>query len=159
MTGVLSELGEAALSYARRGLNVLPLKPRDKVPDGAFVTHGLLEATRDLAVIEGWWRAAPDDNVGIRTGLTFDVLDVDDGGWQSLSRLTAENGCLPSGPVALTARGAHYWYRTTGLGNRTAFQPGLDWKGARGYVVAPPSVHPSGGLYEWVIGLDEVDLP
>jgi hypothetical protein len=159
MTGGLSELGEAALSYARRGLNVLPLKPREKVPDGAFVSHGLLQATHDLVTVEGWWRASPDDNVGIRTGLTFDVLDVDDGGWKSLSRLAEENGCLPSGPVALTARGGHYWFKATGESNRTAFLPGLDWKGSRGYIVAPPSVHPSGTVYEWVIPLDEIELP
>jgi hypothetical protein len=41
--------------------------------------------------------------------------------------------------------------------------PALDYKGRNGYVVAPPSVHPSGSVYRWYAGEDDpyrgVDAP
>jgi hypothetical protein len=149
---------EAALEYAGRGWPVLPLKPRDKVPDGALVPHGLKESSTDQATLEGWWEASPAANIGLRTGVAFDALDVDTDGWKSLACLVDENGCLPSGPVVMTANGAHYWFKVTGQGNRARFRPGLDWRGQAGYVLAPPSVHPSGSLYEWAIPPDEAEL-
>jgi hypothetical protein len=149
---------EAALDYASRGWPVLPLRPGNKVPDGALVPHGLNQATDDLETVEGWFRASPKANIGLRTGVAFDALDVDTDGWRTLAYLVDENGCLPSGPVVMTANGAHYWFTVTGQGNRARFRPGLDWRGQAGYVLAPPSVHPSGSLYEWAIPPDEAEL-
>jgi hypothetical protein len=62
---------------------------------------------------------------------------------------------MAPGPIALTpGGGAHYLFLPTGEGNRAGFRPGLDWRGERGYIVAPPSIHPSGGVYEWVFDAD-----
>jgi hypothetical protein len=49
-----------------------------------------------------------------------------------------------------TGNGWHLWFHPTGFGNRVHLLPGLDWRGAGGYVVAPPSVHATGGDYRWV---------
>jgi len=40
------------------------------------------------------------------------------------------------------------WYRVTGA-VRGQLCPGVDLKGHTGYVVAPPSLHPSGRRYVW----------
>ncbi|MGH8976269.1 MAG: bifunctional DNA primase/polymerase, partial [Acidimicrobiia bacterium] len=37
-------------------------------------------------------------------------------------------------------------------GNRARFVAGCDWRGAGGYVVAPPSIHPNGRPYQWLEG-------
>src|ERR1035438_7339000 len=73
----LGPMLEAALAYASRGWPVLPCEPRGKRPFGLLVSHGLKEATTDPATIEGWWWAEPEANIGLRTGVAFDVLDVD----------------------------------------------------------------------------------
>jgi hypothetical protein len=88
----------------------------------------------------------------------FDALDVDADGWRTLAYLVDEHGSLPSGPVVMTKSGAHYWFKVTGQGNRAGFVPGLDWRGHGGYVLVPPSTHPSGTPYEWAIPPDEAEL-
>jgi len=153
----MNPLLDAAIAYAARGWAVLPCEPGGKRPATRLVRHGLKEATTDADTIRRWWSAQPRANIGLVTGLNFDVLDVDgDAGWHTLAHLTAELGCLSSSPVALTPRGgAHYLFRRTGRGNRAGFAPSLDWRGEGGYIVAPPSVGANGVAYEWAVSPDE----
>ncbi len=103
------------------------------------------------AEVRRWWRRWPAANVGLATGLRFDVLDVD--GPQGVAALRALSGRDPgdhAGPVARTGGGGwHLLFRPTGLGNRVGLRPGLDWRGRGGLIVAPPSVHASGARYRW----------
>ena len=48
-------------------------------------------------------------------------------------------------------KGFHYFVLPTGLGNRAGVLPGVDYLGRNAYVVAPPSQHPSGVRYRWII--------
>jgi hypothetical protein len=72
----LPTLLEQALDAARRGLKVLPLVPRDKVPNGRLVRHAVLDATGDEATIRRWWAQKPNGNIGV-TGTI--ILDIDSG--------------------------------------------------------------------------------
>ena len=56
------DLHQAALAYAKRGVAVLPPRPRGKVP---ATSTGVKQATCNLAIIDRWWSAAPDLNPGI----------------------------------------------------------------------------------------------
>lgn len=156
----MTALRDAALGYAKRGWPVFPCEPRGKRPLGRLVPHGLKDATTDAEQVRAWWREAPEANIGIATGIAFDVLDVDgDAGWHSLANVIDASGCLASSPVVFTpGGGGHYLFRPTGVGNRAGFRPHLDWRGAGGYVVAPPSAHPNGGSYWWVLPADETPL-
>jgi hypothetical protein len=94
--------------------------------------------------------------VGIVTGLVSNlvVLDVDaaHGGEASLQRLVQAHGPLPWTVEARTGGGGRHLYFIHPGGlvpNRAGFRPGLDLRGDGGYVVAPPSVHPSGRAYAW----------
>jgi hypothetical protein len=97
-----------------------------------------------------WWGRWPDANVGLRTGVEMDVADIDSAeGWHGLGHLLG--GAMPVGPQVRTGGGGwHFWFTTTGYGNRVRLLPGVDWRGAGGYVVAPPSRHASGSAYRWV---------
>jgi hypothetical protein len=120
------------------------------------VAHGLTEATTDVAMIERWWRAEPKANVGLRTGVAFDALDVDgDEGMAALAIEIPFDDPTVDGPTVTTGKGAHVYVAVTGLGNRAGVLPGVDWRGKGGYVVAPPSVHPSGAVYGWKCGEDD----
>jgi len=102
---------DAALAYAFQGLAVFPLTPRDKVPaiPKAEGGQGFKDATKDAAVIHGWWTRWPDANVGIATGAASGlvVLDVDGPeGKASFATLCNGEG-PPLTPTARTGRGQH----------------------------------------------------
>lgn len=80
----------------------------------------------------------------------MDVADVDSpAGWHGLRHLLG--GDVPAGPqVRSGGGGRHLWFRPTGWGNRVRLVPGLDWRGAGGYVLAPPSRHARGADYRWI---------
>jgi hypothetical protein len=153
----------AALAYARHGIPVLPVHTPDpergcscdkgvrceRPGKHPRLRHGLTEASTDPRRLELWWQRWPSANVGLRTGVTMDVADIDSAeGWHGLCHLLG--GALPPGPRVRTGSGWHLWFSPTGFGNRVGLLPGLDWRGAGGYVVAPPSVHTAGGDYRWV---------
>lgn len=136
---------EHALDYARRGWRVFPLRPGQKEP---LSSHGHLDATTDLEQVRSWWLVHPDANIGIATGGVFGVVvDVDAEG--------AEEGLpcpLPETRTIRTARGRHLVYQTPAghVGNASGVVPHVDIRGdGTGYIVAPPSVHPSGAVYAW----------
>ena len=148
----------SALGFAERGWPVLPL--RGKVPLSA---NGLKDATTELSRVDQWWRQTwPDANVGIRTGAGLLVLDVDPpDGDDSLHELEREHGELPRTVQVVTGGGgAHYWFKTDEPIRNSAGRlgPGIDIRGDGGYVVAPPSRHESGRLYEWENDPDETPL-
>jgi hypothetical protein len=185
------QLRDAALSYASRGIPVLPLhypitrlRSARPVPDGqvlapqlwtgcscgdracgrvgkhplgTLVPHGVREATTNRARVLAWWTRQPHANIGLATGHTFDVLDIDGPeGEQAIGVFAGEHGLVSSGPLVRTGGGGwHYYLAPTGLGK--AQPQGLarvDWCGRGGYVVAPPSRHASGLAYEFVAGRD-----
>lgn len=143
-------LAEAALWYARQGWPVFPLQPRGKKPYPG--SRGLHDATTDTDQVGIWWTDRPASNIGLATGHVFDVIDVDGPpGFASLADLR-EDGMIPPvlGKVWTPAGGRHLFVAPTGDGNAAGLRPGVDYRGLGGYVVAPPSVHPNGGRYEWM---------
>jgi hypothetical protein len=55
--------------------------------------------------------------------------------------------------AAKTGRGLHLWYLTPTPRGSTRLGEKLDLKGVGGYVAAPPSRHPDGHTYEWIVPL------
>ncbi len=165
----LNQMLQAALAYAKRlGWPVFPCcwiteagacscgRPDCGSPGKHPLTgQGFKEATRDEAQIRVWWTKWPAANIGIPTGAAsgFDVLDVDPrhGGEVELDELELMCGQLPATVEAITGGGGrHVLFRhQEGVSNKTGFLPGLDVRGEGGYVLAAPSRHASGRLYQW----------
>jgi hypothetical protein len=143
----------AALGYASQGVPVFPLAPRSKFPliSAANGGHGLHDATTDAARIQALWMAHPTANIGLRTGVAFDVIDLDSEAAVDALEVARDGRERISGPVVATAKGFHYFVRPTGLGNRAGVLPGVDFRGRNAYVVSAPSLHPSGVRYRWII--------
>ncbi len=134
-----------ALAYARAGLRVLPLLPGQKTP---ATRHGKDDATTDLERIRSWWIGNPLYNIGIRPNPGDVVLDIDvrnGGTYESL-------GEHPETRTAFTGGlGWHVWFRCSGqMRGKLDKLPGVDIKTETGYLVAPPSIHPSGNRYRWI---------
>lgn len=110
-------------------------------------------ASADVDAIRRAWLAKSWPNVGIVAGEASDllILDVDprNGGDKTLEGWLASHA-LPRTPVVRTGGGGwHYYFRwSPGLKNGP-IAPGVDLKTDGGFVVAPPSRHPSGDLYSW----------
>jgi hypothetical protein len=168
---------QTALSYAERGWLVVPLhNPKQGVcscrkkncsSPGKHprTDHGLKDGSKDPRQIESWWAKWPDANLGILTGQESGllVLDVDgEDGKASLQQLLAAHSSLPKTLRVKTGRtgtdgkrkGCHYYFRApagTAIRNSAGILgKGLDIRADGGYVVAPPSLHPSGLLYQWL---------
>jgi len=151
-----SVLHVAALAHNAKGWAIFPCQPRGKTPATA---RGYLDAVvNDPHRINTWWGIFPDLNIGCATGAVsgFFVLDVDgEQGEASLARLEEHHGKLPATIEAITGRGRHCYFR---LGEHGAVKnsagqiaPGLDIRGDGGYVLVPPSIHPSGRAYAWSV--------
>lgn len=148
------DLPGAALTYAASGWPVFPCAPHDKRPLGRIVPHGLKDATTDPERVALWWRAEPQANIGVSCGAAgLLVLDVDGaGGEAAILALQERYGTLGETRWQRTGGGGWqaFFAETGGLGNTCGrLGPGLDTRAAGGYVILPPSVHPSGGTYIW----------
>jgi KaiC/GvpD/RAD55 family RecA-like ATPase len=146
---------DAALFYASKGWQVFPCKYKDKLPALKWRD----EATTDKAKITAWFTQVTQFNIGIMTGKESGivVLDVDKGhdGDESLFDLIAQNEAIPDTPESLTGGGGrHIIFAHPGFEIRNSASklgPGLDIRGDGGYIVAPPSIHPSGKPYMWEV--------
>ena len=125
---------------------LFPLLPKSKAP---ATSNGLYAATTDAAQLAAWKKTNPDYNWGVRTGEGLLVVDFDP------AKMTAESETFldslpPTYIVETGSGGLHYYYTTdpaVSYRNRVGIYPGVDIRASGGYVVCPPSTHPSGGIY------------
>lgn len=149
---------EHALAYAARGWRVFPVGgAKENPPAGAQVGKWPRikawekNATTSTEQIRRWWGMWPDSNIGLCTGAEFVVLDID-GPHAELQLRSAEYE-IPDTLEVKTGKGRHLYFQGDAtIRNRTKLingEPGVDVRGEGGYVVAPPSVHASGRVYEF----------
>lgn len=168
----MGEFLDAALKWVARGWSVFPLQPRTKIPFPG--SNGEKDATRNEEQVRKWWTEHPDANIAGATGPSGRViLDIDPGkgGEDNFKNLVATVGepafdtfrTITGGASESGVRGRHFHYlRPPGMNitsGAAVFGTGLDLRASTGYIVLPPSAHPSGRRYEWPQDPNKPELP
>ena len=150
-------LRDAALEAAAAGWPVFPCR-LDKRP---LVAGGFKTASTDPAAVAVMWREHPDASIGAAVPESLAVLDVDgEVGEATLRELEVSCDSLPATLTCRTGGGGrHLFFLHPGAELRQGagiLGRGLDTRmPRRGYVILPPSPHPSGRRYAWV----DVEVP
>jgi Bifunctional DNA primase/polymerase, N-terminal len=170
----VSELAEAAVRYAEFGWPIFPIRP---IVNGRCECGGVRCAGKHPAS-SGWERTiAPSPKaaelmwreelgprgIGLLCGTVCWALDVDprhggDVTWRDL-RLQHSDDDIPLSLWSRTGGGGEHWLfaAATDIPSRADVAPGLDVRGAGGFIVLPPSPHVSGG-YQWLFGPNDEQL-
>jgi hypothetical protein len=149
----VTPLGHAALKLAARGLRVFPIIRGGKKP---AVADNLRIAAVDEVIIRKWWNTI-DWNIGVATGPGSGVWVLDLDGFEHeawLRERETEHAPLPATVEAITARGRHLyfaWPQGAAIRNVQYRDDFPDVRAEGGYVLAPPSIHPSGRRYSWSV--------
>lgn len=113
------------------------------------IADGFKSASTHPEQIAAWWDRAPDANIGLYPGSAqVIVFDVDGPRGADVARVLGIDAV--STLEVITQRGAHRYFRLpSGVKVGNVRRDELDIRAHAGYVLAPPSVHASGHLYEW----------
>jgi hypothetical protein len=145
---------DVALKYAQAGWYVLPVRRGMKNPGSVVGTGWHVKSSRDPKQISAWF-AGTDHGVALHCGRSGAVVfDVDEP--EALPEVLSRH--LSSAPFQSTrpdsaGRGHYVFAMPSGrtIGNSTGRLGGAwgEVRGLNGVIMAAPSVHPDGGLYEW----------
>lgn len=140
--------------YEVLGWSCFPVQHAGKRPMFSWEEYQRRQPTAEE--IAAWCADYTRANVAIATGEVSGIVVVDVDNEEGKRNLEA-GGELPVTVCAKTAHGWHYYFAHPGfkLGNKARFIEGVDLRGDGGYVIAPPSVHETGAIYEWLTGPDK----
>lgn len=141
---------EFATYYRNCGLSVIPLRPRDKRPALASWKEYQERLPTD-AEIEEWWSPGTDRGIGIVCGGVSGMVALDFDAHLTARSFLDLHPEFEDGTIrVVTARGQHVWVQVRErVATLRIEEIGLDIKAEGSYVVAPPSIHPTGQPYEF----------
>lgn len=138
---------EIGKKYLDMGWSIIPIG-YDKKPLGSWMQYQSEWVKPDQ--LQKWCHNPAFAGLALVTGKLTNifVLDVDLGS-------TFDISSLPTTPCSKTGSGGKHFYfsfpENVMLRNSVKFQPHTDTRGDGGYAILPPSKHPSGQSYEWII--------
>lgn len=163
----------AALEYRDRGWSVIPMKMAEKKPAVRWKKYQQ-NAAHDNTV-RRWFREDARGLAVVFGAVSGGLVSRDFDAMAGYERWAAENPTLASGlPTVATHRGRHVYCRASPDSVRAArsalgkapentgalhLDDGELRAGVGCYSVLPPSMHPTGGCYKWVVPLPPGDLP
>ena len=146
-------VNEQAAEYVDSGWSILPVRPDEKRP---YMTNWLqyTKTRAPKAMVEAWFNNLTGAGVGAVTGRISNmvVLDVERTCPYPIEDL------LKKYPTQMIARsgggGYHLFYQypvnQSRVSNRVRIFEGADLRADGGFIVLPPTMHPSGNRYEWL---------
>lgn len=137
--------------YLSEGLNIIPIKFREKTPLVEWTKYQREKATEDE--IKKWFSGDVGINIAVVCGrISENLVVVDFDEPKAYKKLFS--GIDRETLVVKTSRGLHVYFKTDyPVHSFKVDIPSLgriDLKGEGGYVLAPPSIHPSGKAYEFI---------
>lgn len=149
------QLLESALSYLSHGFSIIPIG-KDKKPLIKWKEFQVRKPTEEE--VRQWCASPGITGIGIVTGKISGLLVLDIEKGVNIAELD-----IPGTPTVKTGGdGWHIYFSNADheeLPNFTRFRDKMDIRGEGGYVIAPPSLHPSGGQYAWDINLERSLAP
>lgn len=149
-SGSTNGLLEAALAHARRGWSIIPIG-KGKKPLCKWARYQSERA--DEATIREWLAKPRVRGLAVVLGAVSGGLacrDFDEA--ESYERWArAHPDEAKALPTARTARGFHVYFRCPGEVPATRKLSDGELRGEGAYVIAPPSVHDTGAVYEWTV--------
>ena len=139
--------------YVNIGWSILPVKPSEKRPYmNNWLQYNKTRATK--ATVDNWFNNLSGAGVGMVTGKISNIVVLD---VESYCPTPIEE-ILKKYPTQLISRtgsgGYHLFYQyptnVPRVANRVGIFEGADLRADGGFIVLPPTVHPSGNKYEWV---------
>lgn len=155
----MNETLEYAHNYINKGFSLIPLRPRDKKP--AIPSWKIYqERQTSEAEVYQWFGNGSKYNIAIVTGEISGITVVDLDTPEAVA--FAQKNNFPKTPRQRTGKGYHLIYKykegTRNFQKRDDL-PGIDLRSDGGYIVAAPSIHPSGQQYIFEEGYSLDDLP
>ena len=162
-----------ALNYLKLGFSVVPIMPRRKTPFGKLLplVNGkpswkpYQEQQATEAEIQGWFKRYRHMNMavacgGVSNGLVVIDFDIEaERNWQKWREMTAP--LSDALPVVQTGKGRHVYLYYNGEGTSTHLAKTtsggilIESRGVGGLCMLPPSTHPNGHQYTWLVGSAE----
>lgn len=142
------------------GFSLIPLAAGGKKPLIKWTEYQTNKAS--WPQIEQWQMEYPEANIGIVTGSVSGIFVVDFDSPEAFQ--AAQDRGLGGGVVAKSGRGYHVYYAHPEWTVKTAagILDHVDIRSDGGFIVAPPSVHENGTVYEWLddpSGIDTAYMP
>ncbi len=148
---------EGALAYLQRGWSVIPIRPGTKKAAGKW--REFQKRRPERRELAAWFGNGSRSGLAIVLGeVSGDLVcrDFDDAaGYQAWA--TEFPDLAKTLPTVATSRGRHVYFRAESL--RSQKLPDGEYRANGNYVLLPPSLHPSGVRYTWVVPPPAGDVP
>jgi hypothetical protein len=148
---------QAALAYEKRGFNILPVR-QDKRP--AVKWKPLQEIPADTKQLRKWFTRGKYPGLAVILGQSSGNLacrDFDEADGYHVWREHYAD-LANTLPTVQTARGFHVYFQNPNC-RQVWKQADGELRGAGGICILPPSLHPDGVRYRWIIPLPDGELP
>ena len=146
-------MNDLILGYLDSGWSILPVKPEEKRP---YMTNWLqyMKTRASREKVESWFSTLSGAGVGVVTGRISNIVVLDVENWckTPIEELLKR---YPTHMIAKSGSGGHHLYyqyptNVSKVSNRVGIFDGADLRADGGFIVLPPTRHPSGGVYTWV---------
>lgn len=141
--------------YRQHGWSVVPIAPGEKRTLVKWKPYQ--EALPGDGEIDEWWTRFPDASICVVLGTISGIVAVDSDSAEAHDIFVARLGGVPPTLCARSGSHApgkfHYFFRPPDFATRATtnpWHPQLEFRGERGILVLPPSLHKSGRRYEWL---------